>query len=114
MRGARNDQNERLEDAMLTLTDAAINVIQNLTFQSDLPDDRAGLRIVARSPEEDHSNGGLALSLAEGPVHGDEVVEAGPARVYMEADAALALRDQQLDAMVSDEGAVKFLIAPQR
>ena len=99
---------------MLTLTDQAITVIQNLTFQSALPEDSAGLRIAARSAQEDHSNGGLALSLAEGPAKGDEVVEAGPARVYLESDAALALKDQQLDATVSAEGDVKFLIAPQR
>ena len=99
---------------MLTLTDNAINVIQNLTAQSDLPDESAGLRIVTQRVQEEQNKGGLALSLAEGPLTGDEVVEVGTARVYLEADAAQVLGDQQLDATVSDEGHVKFLIAPQR
>jgi iron-sulfur cluster assembly protein len=110
----RNDTEQRQEDAVLTLTDKAINVIQSLTSQSDLPDDSGGLRIVARSAQEDHSMGGLALSLAERPASGDEVVEAGPARVYLEADAAQVLEDQQLDATVTEEGKVKFLLSPQR
>ena len=98
---------------MLTLTDRAVAAISTLTQQSDLPTDSAGLRIVAHGVAQDQGRGELALSLSQTPHNGDEVVESGPARVFLESEAAQALDDQQLDATVGSDGGVKFLIAPQ-
>ncbi len=96
---------------MLTLTDKAVEVIQSLASQSDLPDG-AGLRIVASNPE-DSSPERLAVILTAGPASGDNVIEAGPARVYLEPDTAQVLANQQLDAKVTEQGDVKFLIGPK-
>lgn len=98
---------------MLTLTDRAVAAISTLTKQSDLPDDSAGLRIVAHGTDQDAGRGELSLSLSQAPHGGDEVVETGEARVFLETEAATALDDQQLDATVGADGGVKFLIAPQ-
>lgn len=98
---------------MLTLTDRAVAAISTLTQQSDLSTDSAGLRIVAHGAAQDHGRGELALSLSQTPHNGDEVVESGPARVFLESEAAQALDDQQLDATVGADGGVKFVIAPQ-
>lgn len=98
---------------MLTLTDRAAAAIATLTQQSDLPDESAGLRIVAHGATQDSGRGELSLSLSQSPQGGDEVVESGPARVFLETEAAQALDDQQLDATVDADGGVKFLIAPQ-
>jgi iron-sulfur cluster assembly protein len=98
---------------VLTLTDRAAAAIATLTHQSDLPDQSAGLRIVAHGAAQDSGQGELSLSLSQSPQGGDEVVESGPARVFLETEAAQALDDQQLDATVDADGGVKFLIAPQ-
>lgn len=98
---------------MLTLTDRAAEAISTLTRQSDLPDDSAGLRIVAHTAAQDHGRGELSLSLAQAPQGDDAVVESGDARVFLETEAAQALDQQQLDATVGADGGVKFLIAPQ-
>lgn len=98
---------------MLTLTDRAVAAISTLTKQSDLPDESAGLRIVAHGAAPDSGQGELSLSLTQAPHGGDEVVETGAARVFLETEAATALDDQQLDATVGADGGVKFLIAPQ-
>jgi len=98
---------------VLTLTDRAAAAIATLTQQSDLPDESAGLRIVAHGAAQDSGRGELSLSLSQSPHGGDEVVESGTARVFLETEAAQALDDQQLDATVDADGGVKFLIAPQ-
>jgi Fe-S cluster assembly iron-binding protein IscA len=98
---------------MLTLTDRAVAAISALTQQSDLPDESAGLRIVAHGTTQDQGRGELSLSLSQAPQGGDAVVEEGPARVFLESEAAIALDGQQLDATVGADGGVKFLIAPQ-
>ena len=98
---------------MLTLTDRAAEAVRTLTNQSDLPDDSAGLRIVSHGAAQNSGQGQLSLSLTQGPQSGDAVVETGPARVFLEAEAAQALTDQQLDATVAADGGVRFLLAPQ-
>ena len=99
---------------MLTLTDRAAEAVHNLTAQSDLSDQSAGLRIVSNSAAQNPGQGQLSLSLTQGPQAGDAVVETGPARVFLEAEAAQALSDQQLDATVAADGGVRFLLAPQQ
>ena len=102
---------------MLTLTDRAAEAVHTLTAQSDLPADSAGLRIVSHHASQDGGPGQLSLSLTQGPHVGDQVcdkaVESGVARVYMEAEAAQVLDDQELDVTVGADGGVQFLLAPQ-
>ena len=99
---------------MLTLTDRAAEAVHTLTAQSDLPDGSAGLRIVSHGAAQNTGQGELALSLTQGPHAGDAVVETGPARVFLESEAAQALTDQELDATVADDGGVRFLLVPQQ
>jgi Fe-S cluster assembly iron-binding protein IscA len=89
---------------MLTLTEAAADVIQRLTSRPGMPD-TSGLRI---SPK----NGGTALTvaLADGPSPQDEVVEADRARVYLGRGAAERLDGKILDARVDERGSVSFQI----
>jgi len=96
------------ENLMLTLTDGAAQVIRTLTSQPELPAE-TGLRITAR--DEDMAT--FQLAVTEGPVAGDQVIEAEGARVFLEPTAATALDDKALDAQVNDEGDVAFSVAEQ-
>jgi iron-sulfur cluster assembly protein len=94
---------------MLTLTDSAVSAIRTLTSQPDLPQD-TGLRIMTQS---DQGASGFQLALAEEPAAGDQVVEEGGARVFVEPTAAAALDDKALDAQVNEQGDLAFRIADQ-
>ena len=93
---------------MLTLTDSAVSAIRTLTSQPDLPGE-TGLRIMAQG----EGAPAFQLALAEGPVAGDQVVEEGGARVFLEAAAAEVLDDKSLDAQVNEQGDLAFRIADQ-
>ncbi|HEY7143653.1 MAG TPA: Fe-S cluster assembly protein HesB [Streptosporangiaceae bacterium] len=93
---------------MLTLTDNAVTAIRGLTSQRELPAE-TGLRIMtpgAGAPS-------FQLALAEAPMAGDQVVEEGGARVFLEAAAAAVLDDKALDAQVNEQGDVAFSISDQ-
>jgi len=90
---------------MLTLTDSAVAAICSLTSQPELPAE-TGLRIMA--PDEGAPS--FQLALAEAPAAGDQVVEEGGARVFVEAAAAAALQDKELDAQVNEQGDVAFSV----
>jgi len=92
---------------MLAVTENATSVIQQLTDRPELPDG-AGLRI-ASSAEAPN----LTVSPAGAPEAGDQVVEEGGARVFLESQAAAMLDDKVLDARVNDAGGVEFLVAAQ-
>jgi iron-sulfur cluster assembly protein len=94
---------------MLTLTNNAVSAIRTLTSQPDLPED-TGLRIMAQG---DDSASSFQLALAEAPTDGDQVVEEGGARVFVEPAAAAVLDDKALDAQVTDQGDLAFRIADQ-
>jgi iron-sulfur cluster assembly protein len=94
---------------MLTLTDNAVSAIRTLTSQPDLPQE-TGLRIMAQGDEGASS---FQLALAEAPVAGDQVVEEGGARVFVEPTAAVVLDDKALDAQVNEQGDLAFRIASQ-
>lgn len=91
---------------MLVLTDSAVSAIRSLTSQPEMPV-ATGLRIMAQG------DGGpsLQLTLAEGPIAGDEVVEEDGARVFLEPAAAAALDGKALDARVDDQGQVAFSVS---
>ena len=93
---------------MLTLTDQAVAAIRSLTTRPGLPA-QTGLRIAP----EDGGAGGLELSLADGPQAGDRVIEEADVQVFVQPDAAATLEDKALDAQVSEDGEVSFLVQPQ-
>ena len=93
---------------MLTLTDSAVSAIRSLTSQPDLPGE-TGLRIMAQG----EGAPSFQLALADGPIAGDQVVEEGGARVFLEATAAEVLDDKALDAQVNEQGDLAFRIANQ-
>jgi Fe-S cluster assembly iron-binding protein IscA len=98
----------REEFGMLTLTDQAVAVIRDLTTQPGLPTE-TGLRIA----RQDGGAGGLALSLAQGPQAGDQVIEDAGVQIYVQPDAAAALDDKALDARVNETGEVSFQLQPR-
>ena len=91
---------------MLTLTDNARTAVQDIATRAGLPTD-GGLRIA-----EAAQAGSFELSLVAEPVAGDDVIDAGGARVYVEPSTAEILVDQRLDAVPSPEG-TGFVLAPQ-
>jgi iron-sulfur cluster assembly protein len=91
---------------MLILTDKATNVIRSIAERPEYPDS-AGLRIAASSGER------LSATPAGNPEAGDQVVENGGARVFLDADAAERLDDQVLDAILDDQNRVEFVLVGQ-
>jgi iron-sulfur cluster assembly protein len=91
---------------MLTITESAVSAICGLTSQPDLPVE-TGLRIVKQGAGAPS----FELALTEGPATGDQVVEEGGARVFLEAAAAAVLEDKALDAQVNEQGDIAFRIS---
>jgi iron-sulfur cluster assembly protein len=91
---------------VLTLTDQAVSAIRGLTNRPGLPTE-TGLRI---APQDD---GGLALSLADGPQAGDQVIEDVDVQVFVQPDAAAVLEDKALDAQIGEDGLVSFMVQRQ-
>ena len=93
---------------MLILTDKATNVIRSIAERPEYPD-TAGLRIAA-------SSGGERLSAApaESPEIGDQILDNGGARVFLDAAAAERLDDQVPDAVVDDQNRVEFVLVGQQ
>jgi iron-sulfur cluster assembly protein len=94
---------------MLTLTPTASTVIENLVSREADPG-TAGLRIDSDGAEATQ----FAVSVAPAPVEGDQVVDTGNARVFLEPNASMALADKVLDAQVGDDGNVRFAIGEQQ
>jgi len=95
-------------DVMLVLTDNATNVIRALAERPELPD-ASGLRIASA----DDGAGALTITTVGTPEAGDQVVEDQGARLFLEPEAAQLLDDKVLDAMVTEDGRVQFLLATQ-
>ena len=83
---------------MLTLTENAQTLVRDIVSSPEVPAE-SGLRI---APSADAAQ--LELSIAEAPSPGDQVIDAGDARVFVEPTAAEALNDSTLDAATTDEG----------
>lgn len=92
---------------MLTLTENASNIVKAIAEQNG-GSEEAGLRFSAEGPEAS----ALAVAPVDGAQPGDQVVDQGGAKVYLEETAAVALGDQVLDAQVDQAGAVQFSITP--
>jgi Fe-S cluster assembly iron-binding protein IscA len=93
---------------MLMITDSAVSAIRDLTSQPNLPAE-TGLRIMTQG----QGAPSFQVALAEGPAAGDQVVEEGGARVFVEAAAAGVLQDKALDAQVDRQGEFAFRLSDQ-
>jgi iron-sulfur cluster assembly protein len=91
---------------VLTITDSASLVVSDIVSRA-VTTDTGGLRIVEAPGDQ------FAVSVAEAPAVAEIVTEQAGARVFMDEPVAAALDDKILDAQVDDDGAVRFLIAPQ-
>jgi len=80
-----------MEASMLTLSDSAVEAVDNLLQSPEVPDD-AGLRIDTAG--EAH----FSLEIAIEPAPGDQVIEEGGARVFVDPAAAPMLDNAELDA----------------
>jgi iron-sulfur cluster assembly protein len=93
---------------MLALTDNATSVIRALADRPELPDD-SGVRIASGQD----SAGALTITTVGSPETGDQVLDDGGARIFLEPSAAQMLDDKVLDATVNEDGRVQFLLASQ-
>ena len=91
---------------MLTLTENARDIVKRYTDHPETPQD-AGLRITSTADAQ------LAVTTADEPKAGDQLVEQDGARVYLDADAAAQLDDKVLDAGIDDAGNVQFGLLTQ-
>jgi Fe-S cluster assembly iron-binding protein IscA len=92
---------------VLTLTENASTVVKTLVEQQEAP--VGGLRISQDAPDSP----ALHVIPTQEPQPGDQVVEDGGAKVFLEETAAQTLDDKILDAQVDQNGGVQFTIAPQ-
>lgn len=93
---------------MLVLTPTASTVIENLVARTGDPQS-AGLRIDSTADQAAQ----FAVAVMPAPLPGDQVIESGGARVFLETRASTALETKVLDAQVGEQGAVTFAIAEQ-
>jgi iron-sulfur cluster assembly protein len=96
---------------MLAVTTAAAEAISALTAEEG-QQNNGGLRFSVHRASEDSAS--LALSVADAPAQGDQVVtsDAG-AQVFMEPEAAAYLSDKLLDVQETAEGEMSFTVVQQ-
>jgi len=82
---------------MLSLTDRACDVIQQLV-ESDPKPEATGLRIAAARSDDSTPRYGLVI--VAGPETGDQVLEDRGARLFIDDTANQALEDATLDATI--------------
>jgi iron-sulfur cluster assembly protein len=91
---------------MLTLTRSAVEAVDALLHSSpEIPDD-AGLRIAPSGETE------LSLGIAAEPAPGDQVIEDGGARVFVDELAAPLVDDAELDAHAQGDQ-IAFGLSPR-
>lgn len=91
------------------MTHNAVDVVKRIVEQNVAVDADAGLRI-----SQDGADGmSFGVAPAEMPEPGDQVLEEGGARIFLDEVAAVSLEDKVLDARVDDDGAVEFAIGSQ-
>ncbi|MEZ0580565.1 Fe-S cluster assembly protein HesB [Nocardioides sp. MH1] len=91
---------------MLTLTENACDIVKRYAEHPDTPDE-AGLRISTTPGDQ------LTVSTADQPVAGDQVVDQGGAKVFLDQSAAEQLDAMMLDASLDEAGNVQFGILAQ-
>lgn len=92
---------------MLTLTENASTIVRDINTQQAQPE--AGLRITSDSGTEP----AFAVTTAEKPEPGDQVVEQDGATVYLDESASEQLDDKVLDASLDPSGNVQFALGLQ-
>jgi Fe-S cluster assembly iron-binding protein IscA len=92
---------------VLTLTENASTVVKSIVDQTSEAE-QAG-----RISQDAEDSPALHVIPTEAPQPGDQVLEDGGARVFLEETAAVTLDDKILDAQVDDNGGVQFTIAAQ-
>lgn len=85
---------------MLTLTGPAVEAIRSLTSKPGVPAN-SGLRIMHQD-----AVGGFELSIESEPGAGDQVIETGGVRVFLQHEAAAMLGGRSLSAEVNDDDVV--------
>jgi iron-sulfur cluster assembly protein len=85
---------------VLTLTPEAVRAVVDVVVTQE-PSGAAGLRIAPGPPSAADRTWDYAV--AREPFEGDLVIEAGPARVFVDPDAAQQLEQAVLDAHVDDD-----------
>lgn len=93
---------------MLAMSSHAAQAITELVSQPGVPDG-AGIKL---SPQETPEGVAIELSLVEGPIASDQVVQEGGARLFVAQDLAPELDDKLLDADV-EAGQVSFQLKEQ-
>lgn len=93
---------------MLTLTENATEIVKQLNAQTE--GEESALRITADSGQEEAA---LAISPADQPEPGDQVVEQSGAKLFLESEVAQTLDDKVLDAGVDESGSVQFALGQQ-
>ncbi|MCW2598808.1 MAG: hypothetical protein JWM02_637 [Frankiales bacterium] len=87
---------------MLNLTDHAVEMIQALTAEAELPE--GGLRIA-----QEAKHPGLTMQLAPAPRDEDDVLRMQGVRLFLDKAAVNRLRGQTLDARTNEIGSAFFL-----
>jgi Fe-S cluster assembly iron-binding protein IscA len=96
---------------VLALTPAAVQAVVDVVVREN-PHEGAGLRI-APGPRS-AGDQTYTFAVEAEPLPGDVVVEEGPARIFLDADAAPLLDDRLLDAHVDeDHDDVRLVVLPQ-
>jgi Fe-S cluster assembly iron-binding protein IscA len=90
---------------MLTLTPSAVEAVDALLHSPEVPDD-AGLRIGTAGESQ------LTVEIVPEPAPGDQVIDEGGARVFVDPEAAPMLDDVQLEAK-TDGDQIAFGLTPR-
>jgi Fe-S cluster assembly iron-binding protein IscA len=90
---------------MLTLSPSAVEAVDTLLHGPSVPED-AGLRIGAAGESQ------LTAQLVAEPAPGDQVIEDGGARVFVDPEAAPMLDDAQLEVRTEGDQ-IAFGLTPQ-
>jgi Fe-S cluster assembly iron-binding protein IscA len=89
---------------MLTLSPSAVDALDSLLHRPEVPDD-AGLRIRPAGGSQ------LTVEIAPEPAPGDQVIEEGGARVFVDSEAAPMLDNAELNAR-TDGDQIAFGLTP--
>jgi Fe-S cluster assembly iron-binding protein IscA len=90
---------------VLTLSPSAVQAVDTLLQSIPEATDEAGLRIGTDGAAQ------LTIGIASEPAPGDQVIEDGGARVFVDAEAASALDNVQLDARQEGDQ-IAFALTP--
>ncbi len=95
---------------MMTLTETAAEAVRGIVANSQaLSEETAGLRLFTETSPAGEPQ--MKVAAAKLPTEGDQVIEDGGARIFLEAELAAQLADKALDAQMTTEGAEFRIVA---